>query len=113
MKFLADQGQSKWASPYAPQVSGSVELFLHKLSHRENYSALHFLSQAQRQNSLKNCLSKGFTIFLFISFEIKAHEEISLARQIVQLWNSLPQTFMEAEITVYRHSSKGIRYTQD
>lgn len=74
-----------------------------------NNSALHFLSQAQRQNSLKNCLCKGFTIFLFISFEIKAHEEISLARQIVQLWNSLPRTFMEAEITVYRHSSKGIR----
>lgn len=35
MQFLSDQEQSKQASPYAPQVSGWVELFLYKLSGRE------------------------------------------------------------------------------
>lgn len=76
MQFLTDQEQSKQASPYAPQVSGCIVLLLYKFSSREKECCPAFSESASKTESSK----KKKIFVLFISFEIKAHKEISLVK---------------------------------
>lgn len=86
---MTDQEQSKQASPMPLKLQAELNYSCINLVVERKNSALHFLSQSQRQNPLKKKnLCKGFAVFPFISFEIKAHKEISLVKVETHKTNS-------------------------